>query len=136
MAEQIIDLPYVERKAGEHTYRCSRLLLTDWIALEALLMQVLGIQILDMDENNLAAYAPHAISRSSKDDHEKLFELLGKCLTVKNAEGGWSMISRQTQERWWAVYIGELPVVLGMFFEIQFKDFFTGLEQLSPGGKS
>lgn len=136
MAEKIIDLPYIEREAGEHTYRCDRLLLTDWIALEALLMRVFGVQILDMDEKNLGAYAPHAISASTGKDHEAVFELLGKCLRVRNEEGGWSMISRETQERWWAVYIGELPTVLGMFFEIQFKDFFSGLEKLLPAGKS
>lgn len=131
-----IDLPYIERDVGEHKYKCSRLLLKHWIELESLLLKVLGIQILDMDENNLAAYAPRAISASTAADHEKIFELLAHCLQVKNPEGGWSMLSRQTQERWWPAFIGEMPAVLGMFFEAQFKDFFSGLEALSPEGKS
>ena len=136
MAEQRIDLPYTERKIGEHTYRCSCLLLSKWIELEALLMKVLGVQVLDIDENNLGAAAPRAISASNAEDHEKIFELMGLCLVVRNEEGGWSMLSREIQERWWAVYRGEMASVVALFFEVQFKDFLKGLELLSPGEQS
>lgn len=132
MSENRIDLPYKERKVGDHKYRCSRLLLSKWLELEALLMRVLGIQVLDLDENNLGAYAPRAIAASTAQDHEKIFELLGECLIVQVGDGGWSMLSRENQERWWAVYIGEMPAVVALFFEVQFKDFFTGLETLLP----
>jgi len=132
MSEKRIDLPYQERQVGEHLYRCSRLLLSNWIELEALLMRVLGVQVLDLDESNLGAYAPKAIAASTAQDHEKIFQLMGACLVVQNDGGGWSMLSRETQERWWAVYIGEMSAVIGLFFEVQFKDFFTGLETLLP----
>ncbi len=127
-----IDLPYQERDIGEHKYRCDRLLLSKWIELEALLMKVLGTQVLDMDENNLGAYAPKAISQSSAADHGKIFELMGECLFVHNEEGGLSTLNRANQERWWAAYIGEMAATVALFFEVQFKDFFTGLEQLLP----
>jgi hypothetical protein len=129
--EKIVDLPSVERSIGENTYKCSRLKLKYWIELEALLMKILGAQVLDLDENNLGAYAARAISASTAQDHEKIFELMGHCVHVQNDAGGWGMLSRETQERWWAVYIRELPGVIGLFFEVQFKDFFTGLELLS-----
>lgn len=132
MTEQRIDLPYEERQICEHTYRCSRLLMSKWIELEVLLMRVLGIQVIDVDESNLGAYASRVISASTGSDHEKVFELMGECLIVRNSEGGWSMLSRQNQERWWPVYMKEMPSVVGMFFEVQFKDFFTGLEILLP----
>jgi hypothetical protein len=126
-----LNLPSEERTIGENRYRCSRLMLTQWIELEALLMKILGAQVLDLDENNLGAYATRAISSSTAQDHEKIFELMGYSVSVKNPQGGWGMLSRETQERWWAVYIRELPGVIGLFFEVQFKDFFTGLELLS-----
>jgi hypothetical protein len=132
VTENRIDLPFEERVIGEHTYRCSALMLTQWIELEALLMKVLGLQVLDMDEKNLGAYAPKAIASSTAQDHEKIFQLLGYCLVVRNKEGGLTMLSRETQDKWWAVYRGEMPGVIGLFFEVQFKDFFTGLETLSP----
>jgi hypothetical protein len=133
VSEKTLDLPYIERQIGEHVYRCPRLLLGRWLDLEALLMKVLGVQVLDLDENNLGAYAPKAIASSTAQDHEKIFELLGECpLAVKNAEGGWSMLSRETQEKWWPVYISEMPAVVALFFEVQFKDFFIGLEKLLP----
>jgi hypothetical protein len=136
MSEKIIDLPYIEREVGEHTYRCNRLLLSDWLELEAIIVRLLHVQVADIDERNLADYIIRAISTSSKADHEQVFALMGKCLGVRNPEGGWSQLSRQTQERWWPAYIAELPTILGMFFEIQFADFFSGLAPLSPGGES
>lgn len=136
MSENRIDLPFEERVIGDHTYRCNRLLLGKWIELEALVMKVLGVQILDMDEKNIGSYAPRAISQSNAADHNKMFELMGECLFVANNEGGLSILSRANQERWWAAYIGEMPGVIGLFFEVQFKDFFIGLERLMPEVKS
>lgn len=136
MSEKTVDLPSTERKVGENHYKCSRLLLKQWIELEALLMKILGAQVLDLDENNLGAYASRAISSSTAQDHEKIFELMGYSVSVKNPQGGWGMLSRETQERWWAVYIREMPGVIGLFFEVQFRDFFTGLELLSSEEKS
>lgn len=129
-----IDLPFEEREIGEHLYRCDRLLLSKWIELEALLMRVLGLQVLELDEKNIAAYAPRAISQSTAADHDKIFALMGECLFVKMPEGTWAHLTRVTQERWWASYIGEMPATVGLFFEVQFKDFFTGLEKLLPEG--
>lgn len=131
MTEKKLDLPSEERKIGENHYKCSRLMLTQWIELESLLMRLLGAQVMDLDENNFGAYAEKAISSSTARDHEKIFGLMGYSVSVKNPQGGWGMLSRETQERWWAVYIREMPGVLVLFFEVQFKDFFTGLELLS-----
>jgi hypothetical protein len=131
-----LDLPYLERKIGKHTYRCNALLLGKWIELEALVMKVLGVQVIDLDEKNLGAYIPRMIASSTAEDHEKIFELMGDCpLSVKNAEGGWSMLLRATQEKWFAVFRGEIPGVLMLFFEAQFSDFFTGVEELLPEEK-
>lgn len=131
-----LDLPSEERKIGENHYKCSRLMMTQWIELEALIMKLLGAQVLDLDEKNLGVYAARAISSSTAQDHEKILELMSYSLSVKNPQGGWGMLSRETQERWWAVYIRELPGVIGLFFEVQFKDFFTGLELLSKEEQS
>lgn len=136
MAEKIVDLPYQERRVGEHTYKCSRLLLSRWIELEALLLKVLGVQVLDLDESNLGSYAPKAIMSSTAQDHEQIFALMGECVSVKNDAGGWGMLSRETQERWWTAYIKEMPAVIGLFFEVQLKDFFIGLETLLPEEQS
>lgn len=134
--EKIIDLPYLEREIGCHTYRCDRHLLKDWIELETLLIRVLDMQVLDMDEGNLGAYAPRILGAATKADHEQIFDLLSRSIKVQNPEGGWSMISRQTQDRWWPAFIGELPGALGMYFEIQFADFFRGLARLLPEGEN
>lgn len=135
MSENRIDLPHIERHIGEHLYRCSNLLLSKWLELETLVLKLLGTQVLDIDENNLDKYVGRIVLKSTRDDHEKLFELLGECLIVQMPEGNWSALSRQNQERWWAVYRSEMPAVIGMFFEVQFKDFFTGLERLFPEAK-
>ena len=130
--ETKLDLPRVDREVGEHEYRCTRLLLGDWIELEVLVMRVLGAQVLDLDEKSIASYAPTAIQSANKRDHEALFELMGRALQVRSGQGGWALLTRAKQERWWASNIRELGPVLGLFFEVQFSDFFKGLEGLSP----
>lgn len=129
--EARLDLPRIDREIGEHEYRCARLLLGDWIELEVLVMKVLGAQVLDLDEKNLMTYAPTMVQGANKRDHEALFELVGRSLQVRSGQGGWALLTRAKQERWWAHNIRELGAVLGLFFEVQFSDFFGGLELLS-----
>jgi hypothetical protein len=125
------ELPSEEREVYEHTYRARRLLLGDWIELETLVMSLIGSQVLDLDENNLSSLAPAAIRSSNPQAHRKLFELLGKSIDVQKDGGGWSPLTYERQSRWWAFYQRELPAAVALFFEVQFRDFFSGLELLS-----
>lgn len=125
-----IDLPRIDRTIGDHDYRCSRLLLNNWIELEVLATSILGHQVLDLDENNLGSIAPKLLQGSNTRDHEALITLLGKSLQVHD-RGSWTQLTRDKQQRWWACNIRELAATIELFFEVQFADFFRGLELLS-----
>lgn len=127
-----LDLPRIDREIGEHEYRCVRLMLGNWIELEVLIIRILGAQVLDLDEKNIGAYAPAALQGANKKDHEILFELMGRSLQTRTEQGNWALLTRAEQERWWPNNIRELGPVAALFFEVQFSDFFAGLEQLSP----
>ena len=96
MNEQSLDMPRVDRDINGVRYRCNRLLLGDWIELETLIIRVLGVQVLDLDENNIASAAPVALKRASKNDHEQVFELLGRALMVQREDGKWAQLTRAT----------------------------------------
>ena len=126
-----IDLPRIDREIGSHEYRCQRLMLKDWIALEVLVVKALGMQVLDIDEKNLSSFAPRILSGANTRDHEALFELIGLALQVKS-RGKFSLLTRAKQERWWPLNMKEMASVVALFFEVQFVDFFAGLELLLP----
>lgn len=128
MAE--LDLPSVERTIYSHEYRATRLTLGDWIELEALVIRILGTQVLDINEENLSALAPMALRGADPSVHKKVFELAAKSLAYRDGDG-WRPLTMAIQNRWWARHLQEMPGAIGLFLEVQFKDFFSGLEQLS-----